>query len=417
MEKETNFGMNYNRYEERPEEKLELERKISLPLSSSEFYIREGEEGGIFRELYLSEALSRLAGIKQLEYLISPFSKEGTEESLQPHLFYLHPYFHHTRRDHSILTAVLMKKVLARAGFSEKERAAPVLTAACHDIAMPAGGDATKRIDPENLDEEKNFRWVMEQDGLAEKWKKQFGFDVSMASEWVQNKHLIGKLLDVLDKISYTAVDCYHIGRLGQQTESKSKIVSLCNQYPLIMDVWQDIQFTTDKTNFGFSDPGRLFQFLLLRVHEHKETLFNPDSLTLSYFFKQKTQLLYEKGIITKEQLLTKGDEWLLSELNKHYPEEIKGDVVLQPIYWKKFSTAEEQKKFAAQIGDSVIDLAGNFGFNLGLDLPVINPDKETITPIGEVISEEKIDELEEISKSTKGYYVYYEQKNVKEKS
>ncbi|MBZ1348615.1 MAG: hypothetical protein KYQ20_02575 [Candidatus Nealsonbacteria bacterium] len=387
---------------------IELETK-KLPFSSYDFYI-DFEKEGIFQELYYSKAFFRLAKIKQLGYLISPLSKEETEK-LFP--FYLHsyPWFRHTRQDHSILTAALMKVVLARNGFSEEESIAPVLTAAYHDIAMPAGGDFTKRIDPKNLEEEKNFTWVMERNGLAEKWNKKFGFDISLANEWVQDKHLIGKLLDVLDKISYTALDCWHIGQLSRHEESK--IVSLCVQHPLIMDVWQDIKFTPDKTNFGFSNPDRLFQFLLLRAYAHKELFLNPDSLTVEYFFKQKVQLLYEKGLITKEQLLANDDEWLLLILNKYYPEEVKGDVDTGSFYWKRFSTPEEQKEFANQKGDRVIDLVYESGFNPGLNLPIISQDRKTITPIEEVIGKKEIDELKEISKSTGGYYVYFAQKIV----
>lgn len=50
-------------------------------------------------------------------------------------------------RDYSILTAALMEVILARNGFSKNERDAAVLTAACHDIAMPAGGNLTQEID------------------------------------------------------------------------------------------------------------------------------------------------------------------------------------------------------------------------------------------------------------------------------
>lgn len=384
---------------------------INFPFSSFDFYIDflEKKEGSVFQAFYHSEAFSRLVKIQQLGCLISPLSESESEKEAPKSSssnLYLYPWFRHTRWEHSILTAALMDITLARNDFTEEERATPVLTAACHDIAIPAGGDATKRIDLENLDEEKNFSWVMKESGLSEKWKKQFNFDISIASELVQNKHLFGKLLDVFDKISYTALDCYHIGRLNQQKESK--IVSLCIENPLIMDVWQDIQFTADKTNFGFSNPDRLFQFLLLRAYEHKEIIFNPDSLKMDYFFRQKLQPLYEKGFITKEQLLTRDDKWLWSILSKYYPEEIKWYLDPGQINWKEFSTSEEQKKFADKIEERVINSTHSSGFKLGFDLPIIDKSKNIVMPIRKVIGEEKINKLEEISKSTEGYYLYY---------
>lgn len=387
---------------------LEGEREF-FPFSSFDFYIdKEQKETSpnIFQEFYHSAAFSRLGKIGQLHHLIPFWAREPTREQTIP-LFAL-PWFTHTRKDHSILTAALMEVVLACNGFSEEKRAPAVLAAACHDIAMPAGGDLVKGIDYKNLDEEENFSLVMERSGLAERWKKQFGFDLLMASDWVKNKHLTERLLDALDKISYTALDCYYIGKQNQQQQKESEINSLCARYPLIMDVWQDIQFTPDKTDFGFSDPNRLFQFLLLRARAFEEVYTNLGSKPLTYFLRQKTQSLYEKGLITKEQLLTNDDEWLMSILNKYYFEEIRECLEPGSLCWKRFSTPEEQKEFADQIGSRKIYLKHETGFKTGLDLPIISQDKKRVAPIREVIDKKKIAELEKISNSNNGYYVYY---------
>lgn len=354
---------------------LESERQI-FPFSSLDIYIDfHKEQKDVFQEFYHLKAFSRLANIG--------------------------------KRDHSILTAALMEVILARNGFSKNERDAAVLTAACHDIAMPAGGNLTQEIDYKNLNKEENFSLAMERSGLIEKWNKQFGFDILLASDWVKNKHLIGKLLDVLDKISYVALDCYHIRKLSQQQKIKSQIHSICACHPLIMDVWQDIQFLPDKTNFGFSNPDKLFNFLLLRAHTFKEVFKNPDSKTLEYFLAQKSKLLYEKGIVTKEQLLTNDDQWLMSILNKYYFEEIKKYLEPGALCWKRFSTLEEQEEFIFQKENKIIHSIYDAGFSAGLDLPIISQDEETVKPIRKVINNESIDQLKEIAEPM-GYYVYY---------
>src|SRR3989344_5328417 len=262
-----------------------------FPFSSTDFYANLTEGKGVFGELFHCNPFYRLGDIVQLGYLVPPHPDDWLDDQ---RIAYMVPAFRHTRWVHSLVAAILLEVILARNGFSGKEKDPAVLTVACHDVAMPAGGDSVKRVDPENLDEEKNFSWVMEKSGLVEKWAKRFGFQLDLAQQWVRNEGLFGRLLDVVDKLSYTALDCYAIGR-----ERPGKIRSLCAVFPLIMDVWQDIRFTEDRTAFAFTNAQRLFNFLLLRAYEHDEFLFNPYSRALDLFLKKKVQPLYDAGFIT----------------------------------------------------------------------------------------------------------------------
>ena len=191
---------------------------------------------------------------------------------------------------------MLAEVILARNDFSSKERAPIVLTIGCHDIATPAGGDSIKRIDPKELDEENNFYYILKRHGLIEKWKKHYGFDIKKACSWIKNKGIIGRLLDILDTISYVSLDCYYLGDIHNGT-----VRQYCLENPLFIDVWQDIQFTSDKKRFGFKSPNRLFTFLLARAYEHQELLLNPEARRLDFYLTKLTKPLYKKGIITKE--------------------------------------------------------------------------------------------------------------------
>lgn len=372
--------------------------RIVFPFSSTDFYVDIDKEG-LFNELCRSEAFSRLGNVTQLGYLVPPRPEEW-DENLS--IAYTLPQFRHTRWIHSLLAAILTELILARNGFSREERVSMVLTAGCHDIALPAGGDSVKRVDPENLSEEKNFSWLLEYRGLAKCWTKKFGFKLKLAQDWVEGKGVFGQLLDTIDKICYTALDCYQIGLIRQ-----GQIRNLCLQHPLVMDVWQDILFTPCHTSFAFSQPERLFWFLLLRAYEYQELIFNPYSRALDLFLKKLVQPLYKEGLITREQLLTHDDVWLHQVLSECYPQKIKWYIEPEKLSWKKFETAKEQKRFCAELNSGVEHIEYITGITSGLDFLVF--DQEKIVPLRQVISKDKIELIEEVVASTRGYYVYYQ--------
>jgi len=373
--------------------------QTAFPFSSTDFYVDiDEDEKGLFYEFGHSPPLLRLGGISQLGYLVPPRPKEWNKEAS---ISYLRPTFHHTRWIHSLLVAILTEVILARNGFSQKERMPLVLTAGCHDIATPAGGDSIKRVDPKNLDEEENFGWVLEHYDLIKRWSKRFGFDLGTAESWVRGEGVFGQLLDVIDKISYTALDCYHVG-----FERPCQIRDFCLKHPLAMVIWQDIRFTPDRTEFFFAQPECLFRFLLLRAYEFQEFLFNPYSRALDLFLKRLTQPLYQTGIITKKQLLTQNDNWLEQVLSQYYPEEIKWIIEPEELSWEKFKTEEDQGEFCAKLGARVDHTEYLAGPSTGLDWLVSNQEK--IVPLRRAISERKVKLLEEVVASIVGYYVYY---------
>ncbi|MDO8424834.1 MAG: HD domain-containing protein [bacterium] len=377
--------------------------RTNFPFSSTDFYAELDEhEGTLFYELSHSPAWFRLNGISQLGYLVPPRPEDWNKDI---EISYLAPTFPHTRGLHSLLTAILMELILARNGFSFSERAPAVLTAGYHDVATPAGGDSIKRVDPRGLDEEENFSWVLRYYGLPERWAK-FGFDLALAQEWVKNRGMFGRLLDVIDKLCYAAIDCYHVG-----WERPGLIRDFCLKHPLVMDVWQDIRFTPDKTCFGFIDPERLFNFLMLRAYEFHELLYNPYSRAMDLFLKKLTVPLYKKGIITKEQLLTCDNFWLETTLSRYYPDKIKAVIDPEKLAWKRFADRREWKEFQnVCLKDGNLDHADQLRrFNTGLDWPIFSgKGNPGLIPLRETLKKEQIGLLEEIACAREGYYVYY---------
>ena len=367
---------------------------IRLPFSSFDFWINE-ESKGLFSEIKNNEAFCRLGLISQLGYLVPPLDEKDKHYT---NISYIVPIFPHTRWIHSLLTGVLTEIILAKNQFSFFERAPVVLAAALHDIATTAGGDSVMRISPE-LREEENFSEVIKRNGWSQVLKSKYGFDLKAAADWVKGKGLYGQLLDVVDKISYTALDCFYLG-----DQKNGAVRQFCLKNPLIMDVWQDIRINDREVYF--SDTERLYNFLLLRGFEHKELLYDPRCRTLDFFLTLKVGTLYRQGIITKEDLLNSDNYWLEKVLEIHFPNNFKAYISPDDYGWKKFKTQAEQEKFIKSVGDNFDHAEYIKGFNTGLDWKV--KDRGKLLSLREVIGKEKAEKLEQINQVIKGYCVYY---------
>jgi hypothetical protein len=372
------------------------DQKAIIPFSSWDLYA-DIDEDDYFSELR-HPAFLRLTQISQLGYLVPPRPEDWDPKMT---VSYLVPAFPHNRYMHSRTTGFLMEAILAKYGLTERERFPIVLTAFFHDSPMPAGGDSIKRVAPKELDEERNLGYLLRYYGLLAKWKKKYGFNIKQAERWIGSEDVKGHLLDCVDKFAYVSLDCYHI---GYDRPCKTRSFGIKN--PLVMDVWQDIKINQDFSDCAFIDPDRLFKFLFFRALEHQDLLMNPYSRALDFFLQKVVQPLYEKGIITKEQLLTHSDLWLHDVLRKAYPEKHVWAIIEPEILtWKKFDTKEEFDDFCSKNPDT--DHTEYIkGFNLGLDFKVWDGAKAV--PAREVFSKEQVGSLEEINKDVKGYYAYY---------
>lgn len=373
----------------------------NFPFSSFDFFIDfENNENGVFYSLAKNSAFWRLGGISQLGYLVP--NKDEKDFDHQK-IYYITPTFPHSRWIHSLITAILAEVVLARNNFPPEARAPFVLAAGSHDIATPAGGDSIMRMSKE-LSEERNYSWILKYYGLDKIWEKEFNFDLKAAQGWIFGKGFLGHLLNILDRISYTCLDCYYLGY-----QKNNAVRAFCNRHPLVMDIWQDIAFSEELETFYFKKPEKLYNFLYLRALEHSELLFDPRSRALDFYLEKYTRKLYEKGVITNINLLTNNDEWLRLTLEKNFPEEFKSLLSPDILSWKKFKTEKEMADFCSEMDPRKIDHTDHIkGFKLGIDWLVES--KGEVVKLEDCFDKDRIQQLKAIVESTKGYYVYYQE-------
>ncbi|MFA6909184.1 MAG: hypothetical protein WC289_04880 [Patescibacteria group bacterium] len=371
-----------------------------LWFSSSNFYL-DRENGWLFPALD-TDVFWRQGWLSQLGYLVPPPPEHLPDERIA----FACPPFGHTRWLHAYICAMLAEVILARAGFSEEERRPIVIAIAYHDCATVAGSDSVKRIDPKNLDEERNFAWVLKRAGLAQRWKVEYGFNLVHASSWVRNRGMFGLLLDIIDKMSYVSLDCYNA---GYQREGVIRDHGMT--YPLFMDVWEDIRFTPDKKRFAFLDADRLYTFLLARAYEHKQLLLNPYARTFDFDLTQAIGKYYWQGKITKENLLTWNAEQLLARVEPLLPHFHGGLFEPYQYDFKRFSTAYEARNFCRNNRRLRIHHIDHLrGFNPCLEWPVfVDSDIHgKIVPLRQLLSQTKIQFMQRLVDSTKGHCVYW---------
>lgn len=384
-------------------EPIGLERMI-LPFSSNDFYVNLDyrKEKSALVELWNTPAFHRLGRISQLGYLVPPRTYSPNENKK---VYYFFPQFPHNRLMHSWLTAILADVILARCGFSRKDRSSFVLAAGCHDIATPAGGDSVMRIDPQNLSEETNFSYLLKREGLDKKWKDEFEFNLEEAQDWIKGKGVMGKLLTMIDKLTYEALDCYWVGSIRP-----GKIRNFIKRNPLVMDSWETIRVTPDRSHFYFSDFHKLHKLLMLRAFEFQELLLDPYCRALDHTLYKEIEGLYQKRMITKDDLLTLDDSWLniiLQEHSERRKRPMSFFATPDDYLWIKFGNLEESERFRVELGDRFSHSEYIHPFSTGLDWKTIN-EKGEIVLARKVISSSRVRYIEKIAKSFVGWYVYY---------
>lgn len=374
-------------------------------------------KGEIYGAVNSSLPLQRLHYIKQLSLL----THSGESEE-NPYLF-IGSEFSQTRLLHVFLTARVLESILKRNNFSSQEVNLGIMAGLIHDLATPAFGDPTKEIDPDVLSEDKALERLLGKYDLSDLEK--FGFDRERLLAIVQNGGAIGQLLDLVDKIAYTAVDVYfYAGQppffpdQGALTLTLKPLRKILSKDPHWANIYQEVAVTRDGQPY-FRDSRRLGRFLELRALMHRTLYLNPHCRGHDLMYKMLLRPLYNRepdpGFpFNQDNLLLYTDDELGRILNKHW--QIMGvNLPLQSVLgvlpdYKRVKKTEEvptvvlqlEEKGLFPIGAEVIG-----SFDSGVDFLTISPEDNQIRPYSEV-NQKHAQKLREIVASCHQTVVYY---------
>lgn len=337
--------------------------------------------------------------------------------------------FSQTRLNHSFLVARPLEFMMENNGFPKEDVNNGIIAGMSHDIATPPWGDPTKEIDPEVLDEEVSIRKLFFSLDLSP--LKQFGFDENKVLDAVQNKGPIGKLLDIADKLSYTAIDVYEfIGTsyipdtfspyegVSQMTKTLKPMRDLIANDPKWADIYEEVRMDNNDDPY-FENIDRLSTFLELRARMHKGLYLNPHCRAQDMLYKMLMKPLYSRDSdpdfpFNPDNLLTLSDEEADRIIVKSWPFLDKSDALnftlgVLPNYVKVKEPAhiegkikKLQKRGALVIGSETIRR-----FNPATGFRAIDPKDGKIKPFSEILPE-KAKELADMVDHCNQTVVYY---------
>lgn len=310
-------------------------------------------DGGLCADFSRAVNLFRLEGIKQLGFLQSPWCRSLTK--------WRTPLSESTRYLHSLDVMAVATLIGNNLDLPESEFNTLRVAALTHDMGTPAGGDSVKLVDLAALDEDANYPALLG----AYDWgglQREYGIKCDLLVDAVQhNGGLIGKALDMADKIAYVGRDihtCLHhieAGAAGDEQLGLRTLKRLVERHPHVCGIWDAIE--RDGEQLFFTDPGRIIAFLKVRVLLFRELYYHPYSRFGEFLMSRLlVKAMYEKGKLTKAELLQMSDWELLDKMNREYGS---GHYSLQPILdtcssslsrCESFATREDADRFVARL-------------------------------------------------------------------
>ena len=377
----------------------------SLPYSDFRRWV---PEDSLYEEaLNQLPSLWRLSEIRALSFLSYVDS--------QPENAFLYN-FTHSRLDHSLSVALITEEILKQDRTSQKQINLGIIAALLHDIATPAYGDAAKQVDIVNLHEEDHWWEVLD--------KKERSFVLHFGTREeinaiIKNQGLLGKVLDVADRIVYTMKDMDAVQLMSSNGPFNPYITEMnmiVDNNPKIGNVYQTVLVNQEEQELYFNNPNCLGAFLNLRAYLHKNLYLYPTNQGRDLLMAKAIAQIYskdEESILSPSNLRISTDHDLMRVLAKYYKWDNSATIFHALFNWhpefEKFSSIDEAKKKEAELEQEdnliVVGIKESHGFNFATEYKVKH---------GQLCSEfRKYDPLsaikiEEIAQSTKGVFLFW---------
>lgn len=291
----------------------QLSNVMALPYSGISYVVLNG---GLCEAACDTFNVWRLSKIRQLGFLQAPtYNAMMRREPLS-----LSDRFTHSLDVMAVMTVMLQNLPFTRS----YENTARVLGLA-HDAKTPAGGDSVKPIDPVGLDEERNLLEALPSTDMEK--LRSYAVHRDEIAKGMRNEGPLGLLLDIADKIAYTGRDlhaCLHHIEAGSwrgDQPALETLVELIQRHPYACGVWDSVAITSDsRGQIYFNDILRLVTFLKVRLLLFREVYLHPVTRFREFAVEHLlARVLYRKGKLTREKLLTMTDADLERLLDKEY--------------------------------------------------------------------------------------------------
>jgi HD superfamily phosphohydrolase len=406
------------------------EMYIALPLSDLAGWIYEKDD--IFKA-FMSLPVGRLAQVKQLSFLayIGP----------SPETQYLHE-FTHTRLEHTLLAAKAMEAILRRNGASEQEVKLGIIAAIMHDQATPAFGEATKKIDRDNLDEEKHWAEVM--DEKAWNYLAGEGITGEQIDDIIHNRGLLGKVLDIADRISYVLLDAHQLITLSnldaiisnaEQAGYRAEIAEIVRTDTNLGSIYKDVAIDWQEGEVYFRNAERLSKFLELRALLNKNLYVHPVSQARDLMVTQALRPYYstdesDETKLTPDKLRRMSDDDVMLFVSQHDSGFEKSVykavgpsfapyfafVNWYPQYWERFTTPNELENRRRELeADSRLAINGATRvdrFNPATEWKILDDEGRRL-PFREY-DPQCAGRIERIADAVEGYLLFWQDKDRK---
>lgn len=215
--------------------------------------------------------------------------------------------------------------ILANNGFKAHDIALTQVAAVSHDSLTPAGGDTTKGVDQAAFDEDKNYADLFKNLPADQRrdWQQimtKWNLSEEKLAEIVQGKGVLGRVLDIADKISYVANDVHQYLNMSILPDTVvaqpdfQKIESLASRKDAVCGLWSDV--VVDGEQVYFSSPERLADFLVLRGLMFRNLYQNPQARTARHvLLSATTQALYRTGKVNSAEFINLIDDHLVKNI------------------------------------------------------------------------------------------------------